>query len=134
MSMELLAAHEPPAAERARPVHLRAGMTGGEAFIEVARSCMTRVCTNAQRLRAGIRHRVGAELRQPTLRLVARQAVRQVIVCGWCCRFGEPNICIARRSRRDHDLPTLIKLFIGARPSPGGRFARKVSGVISRRY
>ena len=51
--------------------------------------------------------------------LNTRQAVRQVIVFGWCCRFGEPNICIARRSSRDHDLPTLIKLFTGARSSPG---------------
>jgi triphosphatase len=82
MSMELLAAHEPPAAERARPAHLRAGMTGGEAFIEVARSCMTRVCTNAQRLREGRNPEVLHQLRVRLRRLRAAFTAFKLILPG----------------------------------------------------
>ena len=82
MSMELLAAHETLVAERARPVHLRAGMTGGEAFIEVARSCMIRVCTNAQRLREGRNPEILHQLRVGLRRLRAAFTAFKLILPG----------------------------------------------------
>ena len=73
---------------------------------------------HAQRMERRIRHRVGAELRQPTACFVACQAARKIILCDRC-RFGEPGPCIGRRSSRDHVLsyarqPTLANLVAGA--------------------
>ena len=82
MSMELLAAHETVVAERARPVHLRAGVTGGEAFIQIARSCMTQVRSNAQLLRDGRNPEILHQLRVGLRRLRAAFTAFKLILPG----------------------------------------------------
>ncbi len=69
-------------ARKAEPIHIRAQMTGGEAFQQVARNCLTQVCANANLLRESREPEVVHQLRVGLRRLRAAFTTFKAILPG----------------------------------------------------